>query len=78
MKLLLEKLPKRYAYHERQEQKTIKHIRSGAHGFIRKTTDGVLNYLTMKQFRKLVESEKCEIPADEFGGCGCFTDYEEE
>lgn len=75
-KLLYEKLPETYEYHEQQEQQTIKHIGKN-YGFIRKTTNGVLRYLTMREFRQEI-LEGSVVPSDEFGGCGCFTDADQQ
>lgn len=70
MALLLKKLPERYAWHEQEQEKLFAKI--GPHGFIRRTVAGELSYLSLKQFRELVESgDKVQMFQD--GSCGCFT-----
>lgn len=70
MKLLLEVMPERYAWHEAQQDALFAEI--GPHGFIRKTTDGQLAYLSLKQFRQMVErGEKVQMFED--GACACFS-----
>ena len=70
MKLLLEKMPERYAWHEQEQEKLFKHL-GKEHGFIRKNINGELRYLSLKQFRESLESgEQCEMWNQE--GCGCF------
>lgn len=70
MKLLLEKMPERYKWHEEQQEKLFKHL-GKEHGFIRKSVDGELKYLTLKQFRGMIQSgEQVEMWNQE--GCGCF------
>lgn len=69
MKLLLEKFPERYMWHEEQQEKLFARI--GKHGFIRKQIDGALKYLTLKEFRELLErGESADMYPQE--GCGCF------
>jgi 3'-phosphoadenosine 5'-phosphosulfate sulfotransferase (PAPS reductase)/FAD synthetase len=70
MKMLLEKNPERYMWHEEQQEKLFK-ILGKRHGFIRKVVDGETQYLGMKEFRELVSSgEKLDLFVD--NGCGCF------
>ena len=70
MKMLLEKMPERYAWHEEQQEKLFKNL-GKEHGFIRRTVDGELKYLSLKQFRELLQSgEKADMFNQE--GCGCF------
>lgn len=70
MALLLKTLPDRYMWHEQEQEKLFKRI--GQHGFIRRTVHGRLSYLSLKQFREIVESgEKVQMFQD--GSCGCFT-----
>jgi 3'-phosphoadenosine 5'-phosphosulfate sulfotransferase (PAPS reductase)/FAD synthetase len=70
MKLLLEKNPERYRWHEEQQEKLFKII-GKRHGFIRKNVDGEMHYLGLREFRESLE--KGEQP-DLFveNGCGCF------
>jgi 3'-phosphoadenosine 5'-phosphosulfate sulfotransferase (PAPS reductase)/FAD synthetase len=41
--------------------------------FLRITIDGVLHYLTLKEFRKRLEAN-AQIDMYDIGGCGCFLD----
>lgn len=69
MKILLEQKPETYKWHEEQQEKLFAVI--GPHGTIRKTTDGELKYLSMKQFREMVQDgEKPQMFED--GACDCF------
>ena len=69
MKLLLETFPERYAWHEEQQEKLFTKI--GPRGFIRKTIDGDLKYLSLKEFRESLDNG---VPAEMWSqeGCGCF------
>jgi len=70
MKLLFEKLPERYAYHEQEQEKLFDAL-GKRHGFIKKTINGEMKYLTLKEFREMLErGEKAELYNQE--GCGCF------
>lgn len=70
MKLLLEKFPERYAWHETQQEKLFKII-GKRHGFIRRAVDGKIYYLGLKEFRELVEAgERVDMYNE--AGCGCF------
>lgn len=68
-KLLFEKMPERYRWHEERQEKLFKLIKP--RGFIRMRVDGKLKYLSMKQFREHLESQK-ETDEFDFGGCNCF------
>ena len=68
-KLLLEKMPDLYRWHEEEQEKLFAEI--GEHGFIRMTVDGELKYLSLKNFREHLEAKK-PVDQHEFGGCGCF------
>ena len=70
MKLLLEKNPDRYAWHEEQQEKLFAII-GKRHGFIRKEVDGVIQYLGLKEFRGVVESGG-QVEMFREDGCGCF------
>ena len=73
-KLLYEKMPERYLYHE-QKQEELFELLGKKHPFIRMTIDGKLKYLSLKEFRKILESDKNnQIDLFDFGGCGCFVD----
>lgn len=67
---LLKVLPERYAYHEAEQEKLFQRI--GPHGFIKKTTDGELRYLSLREFRELIQrGEQPQMFQD--GACACFT-----
>lgn len=68
-KMLYEKLPGRYHWHEERQEKLFEKI--GNHGFIRMVVDGKTNYLSLKQFREHLDAKK-EVDLFEVGGCGCF------
>lgn len=69
MALLLKTLPDRYRWHEAQQEKLFGKI--GKHGFIRRTEDGVLKYLSLKEFREFLEAGGNPDLYDN-AGCGCF------
>lgn len=71
---LLKHFRKRYLLHERAQLKAVKDIGPTAGGFIRVTRKGVTKYLTMREFRLLVEKGQLTPNIYEFGGCGCFVD----
>lgn len=69
--MLLRQMPETYKKHEEEMERTMQR-NPKARPFLRKTIDGELKYLTLKQFRTGVESG-WEIDPFDFGGCGCFT-----
>lgn len=72
-KMLLLNFPEIYAYHERRMNEVLAAIPT-ARPFLRKTIDGEKRYLTLTQFREMIEDESINIDAFDMGGCGCFTD----
>jgi 3'-phosphoadenosine 5'-phosphosulfate sulfotransferase (PAPS reductase)/FAD synthetase len=70
MALLLKKLPERYAEHEAQQEKLFAII-GKRRGFIRRTENGVMNYMGMKEFREFLQSGGAPDMYNE-DGCGCF------
>jgi hypothetical protein len=71
-KNLLEKMPDRYAYHEKKEQEFYDFIqRDASVGFLRKSIQGERVYISMKQLREMTLSED---EARDVGGCGCYVD----
>lgn len=69
-KLLWEKLPIRYLWHEnKQEQIMAKN--PSLRPFLRKTIDGRIHYITLKEYRTKYLSELTEQESLDFGGCGC-------
>jgi len=70
MAQLLKTLPERYRWHEERQERLFNNI--GPHGFIRKTVKGELHYLSLKEFREMVEAGE-QVQMFQDGGCGCFT-----
>lgn len=67
---LLKVMPARYKHHETEQEKLFKEI--GQHGFIKRTTKGNLEYLSLKEFREWLEAGGApQLYQD--GACGCFT-----
>lgn len=71
-KLLLQKLPERYAEWEAGEQSVIDHIGKDV-AILRDRTGGVTKPLTLKDFRIRVENGG-QVDQLDFGGCGCFVE----
>lgn len=68
--LLLKHKPHTYRWHE--EKQEILFERMGKkHPTIRKTVDGVMTYLSLREFREFLESGGAPEMYDE-GGCACF------
>lgn len=68
-KLLFEKLPDRYLYHEQQEQEV---IALGAKPFLKKQVNGKRDFITMKQYREqYLEKGLADNDAFDIGGCAC-------
>ena len=69
-KMLYEKLPERYKYHEEKEE----HLRHTCNTkpFLKKTVNGELKYLYMKDYREqYLETGKSEEDKFDIGGCAC-------
>jgi 3'-phosphoadenosine 5'-phosphosulfate sulfotransferase (PAPS reductase)/FAD synthetase len=66
--------PERYAYHEKEMNRALNSIGTTAKPFLRKTTDGKLEYLTLTEFRLRLEAGTIKVPKFDAAGCGCFTD----
>lgn len=77
-KLLLEKLPERYAWWETQERDVMDRLDRKV-TILKKTVDGEQKFLSLTQFRRMVERGE-PIDETEWGGCACFTpnDYLKE
>jgi len=73
-RLLLEKMPERYAYHEQKEQEIREHLGKDV-AILRDRRGGKSRPLTLKELRER-ESSECDM--EEWGGCGCFVDVEAE
>ena len=61
-----------YLWNEDQEQYTLRTIPT-TRPFLRKVTKGVTNYITLREFREMIEGG-CDYDRQDFGGCGCFVD----
>lgn len=70
MALLLQKMPDRYKHHEDQQEKLFA-ILGKRRGFIRRTENGVMNYMGLKEFREFLQSGGAPDMYNE-AGCGCF------
>lgn len=70
MALLLQKIPERYAHHEREQEKLFSIIGKRC-GFIRRVENGTMNYLGLKEFREFLQSGGAPDLYNE-EGCGCF------
>lgn len=72
-KLLLEKMPDRFAEHEENEQKFREFIGKDV-SILKDRRGGKFRTMTLKELRDRVEKEKCEgVDMNEWGGCGCFS-----
>jgi len=72
-KRLYDSFPDRYIDFENEEQSVFEAI-GKEHPFIRKTVNGTLEYLSLKEFRLefLEGSKQCDL--FDWGGCGCFSE----
>lgn len=69
MALLLKNFPERYKTHEEQQEKLFQKI--GKHGFIRRTVNGEIQYMSLKEFREFLEAGgRPDLYQEK--GCGCF------
>lgn len=77
-KLLLQKMPERYAFHEAQEQRLRNYLGKDV-AILRDRRGGQTRPMTLREFRERVMANG-EIDEFEWGGCACFSpdDYEEE
>ena len=69
--LLLRTRPKRYAFHEREEEATRAEI--GDFSVMKDRRGGKLKPLTMRQLRERIEAGE-NFDRDDWGGCGCALD----
>lgn len=69
-KMLWEKLPERYAWHEQQEQET---LALGGLPFLKiRRKDKPTRYISLKEYREeFLETNKAEEDTFDIGGCGC-------
>jgi len=76
-KILYEKLPERYLYHEEKQEELFDKI--GRKPFPKKMVNGKTGYLSLREYRKMIEEERVDqMDLFDIGGCGCFTDMEDE
>lgn len=69
-KILYEKLPERYHFHEETEQKLAAIY--GTKPFLSKTINKVRSFITLKEYRETyLETGKAEEDKFDVGGCGC-------
>lgn len=71
-KALFKYMPERYMFFEKQQEQLFSYIPT-MRPFLRMTINGAINYLSLKQFRILLEKDK-QIDIFDIGGCGCFFD----
>jgi hypothetical protein len=67
---LLRLLPDNYAWHETRQEETFA-LMGKRHPTIRKNVNGVMNYLSLREFREFIESSGKPDMYDE-GNCACF------
>jgi hypothetical protein len=77
MELLLRENPERYAFHEAEEQKLREHLDKDV-SILRDRRGGTLTPLTLTRFRERLQDQFDLFDAGDFGGCGCFTEIEEQ
>jgi len=71
-KLLLEKMPERFAYHEAQEEQ-LRYSMGKDVSIMKNRRGGVTKPLTMKDLRERIQGKE-PIDDHEWGGCGCAID----
>ena len=70
-RLLLEKMPERYAYHEAQEEALRRHLEKDI-AVLRDRSGGETRPLTMRAFRERIQGGD-DYDRYDWGGCGCFS-----
>ena len=70
-RLLLEKMPERYAYHEAQEEALRRHLEKDV-AVMRDRSGGETKPLTMRAFRERIQGGD-KYDQHDWGGCGCFS-----
>lgn len=74
--LLLKAMPERYAYHERKEQELREYLGKDV-AILTDRSGGGRRPLTLKEFRERQEAQM-RIDLTDIGGCGCFTDADDD
>lgn len=80
-RMLYEKMPERYLWHEEQEADLISN--HGLKPFLRKVENGQTIYYSMREFREeyLMPGSGQQLTFDDlldWGGCGCAIDYKDD
>jgi hypothetical protein len=70
-RLLLEKMPERYAEWESQERKMQEFLQRDV-TILKKRVNGVVIPLSLKTLRETYEQSPALVDSDDLGGCGCF------
>ena len=70
---LLQTLPEVYNKHEKEQERVMLEV-PNMRPFLRKTINGELSYLTLKEFREKINSGEIRVDPYDWGGCGCFID----
>lgn len=73
-KTLLNQRPEVFDYHALAMDWAMGQIGDTAKPFLRKTVAGEINYITLNEFRDMVQEGEIEVPEFDAEGCGCFID----
>jgi hypothetical protein len=65
-------MPDRYLYHENRELEFIEHI-GKVITILKRKRKGVIEYITLRDFRLELESGTAKYSRNDIGGCGCYT-----
>ena len=76
-RLLLEKLPERYAHHEDQEAALRRKLGRDC-SVLTTMSDGRRIPYTLEEFRYHCEENPTPLPDDEWGGCDCMTETDDD
>jgi hypothetical protein len=71
-RLLLERMPERYAYHEAKEEELRQYLGKDV-AIMTDRRGGGKKPMTMRRFRERIEAESIEVDEFDLGGCACFT-----
>ncbi len=73
-KLLLEKMPKRFAYHEAKEQEILTFLGRDDISILRDRRGGTSKPMTLRMLRERIEQGCPDVDPLDLGGCGCGID----
>lgn len=73
MQELYEQMPERFLYHEEQMEHVLSE-RPKTKPFLKKTEDGETRYLSLKDFREMMDENPDKRFGAAHGGCACFVD----